>query len=222
MLTVNITSKTGYAEESQPNPLRWYILDKTENGFQNVSAQIKCKDFFNDLAYTLQTGKKFSIYGFNAGNFNLDPKNPVWMLLTETTESFEHNFQVMNTWLKTQKAPQIPLEKTDKGWLVTFDLWYFKNVYRISLVSLIIRLMNVDKKFKDFIEVQAYGSFPPKDQTKWSVVVSKGVYFQVPAKLDKYLWYCGEQYNSATVKDGDYQVSSFVHNNGVLEWSRHL
>ena len=222
-MKVTIKPKATYAEEGQPNPLNWYILKKTgKDTFENVSAPIICKDFFNDLAYTLQTGKSFSIYGFNAGSFKLPADEPVYMLLTKTTPQFIGNFyNVLNPWLVEQKCPSIDLMIVDNGYLIKFDLWYFKNVYRISLVSLIIRLLNVEHSFKDFQEVIDYKKFPTKDQLKWDQVVKKGVFFKIPNKLEKYIWYCGKDHNSETIKEG-YQVSSMVHNNGVLEWSQYL
>lgn len=222
-MQVTIKPKEDYAEESQPNPLRWYILRQTApECFENVSAPIVCKDFFNDLAYTLQTNKSFSIYGFNAGVFKLPKDKPVYMLLTHTTEQFERNIcSVLNPWLLENQCPMIGMMKVDNGLLISFTPWYFKNVYRISLVSLIIRLLNIDHKFDTFKEVVAYKKFPTKDQLKWNIVVAKNLFFNIPKKLDSYLWYCGPEYNSKTYKEG-YQLSSFVHNNGVLEWSQHM
>lgn len=220
MLSVKIVPKNTYAEESQTNPLRWYILDKQADGsFVNVSANIKCKDFFNDLAYTLQTGKTFTIYGFNAGSLGLKPENPVWMLLTNTTDAFKNNFEVMNKWLTTQGAPQIPLEDADKGLVITFDPWYFKNTYRISLISLLIRIINCDKAFKNFQEIAAYDVPEYGDKHKWSSVVKRGMYFNVPKKYDKYVWYCGPTVNSVDYNESQYGLAGYVHNNGVLGWS---
>jgi len=223
-MLVTIKPKSGYAEEDQPNPLQWHILKQTgPESFENVSAPIICKDFFNDLVYTLQTGKSFSIYSFNAGNFKLPEDKPVYMLLTETTPQFEKNIvSVLNPWLLEQQCPIIGMMKVDNGYLISFKPWWFENVYRISLVSLIIRLLNIEHVFKDFEEVKAYKKFPSKDQYKWDIVGAKNTYFNIPKKLDKYLWYCGPKHNSDTVKPGDYQLSSLVHNNGVLEWSKYF
>lgn len=206
-----------YAEEGQPNPLRWYILKPTGlNTFENVSAVIKCKDFFNDLAYTLQTGKSFGIYRFNAGTMDLKKDQPVYMLLTETTQNFRHNLGVMNQWLASQNIPPVTEQDSTKGLVVCFDPWYWKNTYRISLISLIVRLMNVDTKFGSFDEVVKHTQFAPKDQAKWTAVVKKNIFFNVSKKFDKYVWYCGPEHNSE--KELSY-VSSYVHNNGVLSWS---
>jgi len=223
-MQVTIKSKGSYAEEDQPNPLQWYILKKTgDTTFENVSAPIICKDFFNDLAYTLQTGHAFSIYGFNAGSFKLPKDEPVYMFLTKTTKELKENYyNALLPFLEEQKAGMIGFVEVSNGILICIDRWYFENVYRISLVSLIIRLLNIEHAFKDFEEVKAYKKFPSKDQYKWDIVVAKNKFFAVPAKLAGYLWYCGPKHNSDTVKHGDYQLSSLVHNNGVLEWSKYL
>ncbi len=213
-----------YAEESQPNPLTWYILKQIgEDTFQNVSAPIICKDFFNDLAYTLQTGHAFEIYGFQAGKMELKKDKPIYMLLTETTPNWQANiFDVLNPWLASQGMPILLLHKADNGTVIEFDPKYFRNTYNISLVSLIIRLLNIEHTFKDFNEVKAFKKFPLKDQNKWDQVVKKNIFFDVPSKMQDYIWYCGETANSKVTKHTDYGIPQYVHNNGVLSWSTYL
>lgn len=222
-MKVTLTPIEPYAEEHQPNPLTWYILKKTgKDTFVNVSAPIVCKDFFNDLAYTLMTGKSFGIYDFNAGKFKLPANEPVYMLLTKTTPQFLTNLtSVLNPELLASQMPMIGAMEVDNGILVSFDPKFFNNTYNISLVSLIIRLLNIEHSFKDFEEVKKYDGFPMKDQLKWNAVVAKNKWFSLPEKFKEYVWYCGPQHNSKTLTD-EYQLSQLVHNNGVLSWGQYL
>ena len=87
----------------------------------------------------------------------------------------------------------------------------------ISLLSLIVRIINTDKKFNDFEEVKKGEHLVDGDKSKWGQVVKKGTYFKLPKELHKYVWYAGKKMNSKTLKD-EYSLPSLVHNNGVLSW----
>jgi hypothetical protein len=221
---MKITLKPGgsYVEEMQPNSLRWWILKEiAPEQFVNVSCEIKCKDFFNDLAYTLQTGKSFTIYGFNAGEFGFKKGENIPMLLTSTCKEFMGNVEVFNNYLNVQDIPTIKATEIKEGVFISLDPWFWKNTYRVSLVSLIIRLLNNPVVFKDFNEIVAYKNYPTKDQGKWDIVVKKGKFFNTPKHLDKYVWYCGDDFNSET-SVASYDLPGCVHNNGVISWSQHL
>ena len=223
---MKITLKTipgiHYSEIPQPNPLRWYIVvPKGDATYENVSGELKCKDFFNDLAYTIQTGKSFTIYGFNAGNYSPPKKNePVYLAVKHTTPHFEYNMKVLNKWLvKDQKFPAIVFEKSQEGlYLLTIPPIYWTKTYYTSLITLVIRLMNQDAPFTSFDEVIKKTNFAVQDQNLWKQVVAKGWFFKdLPKKLSKYLYYAGAAYNS---EEGvsDYALSQIIHNNGVLGW----
>lgn len=224
MFEIKFQSKGSYAEEGQDNPIRWLILSKQGDSlFQQESAWIKCKDFFNDLAYTIQTGKQFTIYGFNAGNMN-PPKRgePVYMLISGLQKGFRHNLAVVNTWLGEQNVPAIKTEEYKDGQLlVVFDPFFFTNVYNISLISLLLRVVNVDKEFSSFDEIKQFKPQGYGDQSKWGTIVKKGVFFNLPEKFKKYVWYVSDGRNSET-PGAEYSVSSLVHNNGVVTWSQFL
>ena len=224
MFEIKLQPKSSYAEEGQVNPIRWMILSKTgENTFQQESAWIKCKDFFNDLAYTIQTGKHFTIYGFNAGAMNPPkPGEPVYMLLSGLCSGFRDNLKVVNQWLKESNTPEIVTHEHKDGQLiVVFDPFYFTNVYNISLISLLLRVVNCDTAYKTFDKIKKSPHLSGGDVSKWGTVVKKNVFFAIPEKMKKYVWYCTPDVNSEN-PGKEYSVSSLVHNNGVVSWSAFL
>lgn len=211
-----------YSEIPQPNPLRWYIVvPKGAATYENVSGELKCKDFFNDLAFTIQTGKDFTIYGFNAGNYSPPKKDqPVYLAVKNTTPYFETNMKVLNKWLeKDQGFPAIGCEKSQEGlYLLTIPPIYWTKTYYTSLITLVIRLMNQEEAFSSFDEVIKKTTFAVQDQNLWKQVVAKKWFFKdLPAKLSKYIYYAGSAYNSEKGVD-NYALSQTVHNNGVISW----
>ena len=211
-----------YSEIPQPNPLRWYIVvPKGAATYENVSGEVKCKDFFNDLAYTIQTGRHFSIYGFNAGQYFPPTKDkPVYLAVKNTTQFFEANMKVLNQWLEEdQKFPTIGCEKSQEGlYLLTIPPIYWTKTYYTSLITLVIRLMNQEEAFSSFDEVIKKTTFAVQDQNLWKQVVAKKWFFKdLPAKLSKYIYYAGSAYNSEQGVS-DYALSQTVHNNGVIGW----
>lgn len=211
-----------YSEIPQPNPLRWYIVvPKGESSYENVSGEIKCKDFFNDLAYTIQTGDSFSIYSFEAGKYSPPKKDkPVYLAVKFTTAYFEHNMKVLNKWLeKDQGFQAVGCEKSQEGlYLLTIPSTYWTKTYYTSLITLVIRLMNQDQLFSSFDEVIKKTNFAVQDQNLWKQVVAKKWFFKdLPKNLSKYIYYAGSVYNSETPPAG-YALSQTVHNNGVIGW----
>lgn len=219
MFKINLKEKTPYAEESQPNPLQWAILSRNpDDSFNQESAWIICKDFFNDLAYTIQTGDQFSIYGFNAGIMS-PPKagEYVYMALRRFKPHFLDNVHIFNEHLHEQGIPKINFSNAGEYILVEWPSFFFTNTYYISLASLIIRLCNYDMKFNSWSDLTSCKTFPTKDQLKWDKVVQKGVYFNLPEELQSYVWYYNKTSNSK-VDTPKYQLPGLVHNCGVLAW----
>lgn len=215
-----------YTEIGQPNPLRWIICndDKKGNAVQ-VSNIIRCKDFFNDLTYTIQTGKGFSIYGFNAKEYSPPKKGePVVFAVKFLFPEFFSNMEVLNSWLVNEQGfPAIDvLQQPDKTTAVLkIPGKYFENTYFTSLVTLLIRLMNNQIKFKNFEEVTKYDFHVQEMALFKQVLATKWFFKNFPKTGYKYVWYQGEDYNSEVEnsKPSPYGVSSMVHNNGLVSWS---
>lgn len=210
----------GLAEIFQPNPLRWAICKPTnKDEVEQVSTWIKCKDFFNDLTYTIQTGKNFSIYGFNAASYSPPKKGePVYFAMAHLFPEWYRNMEVLNKWLKEeQNVPELRVEKqdADKALLVVPG-YYFTNTYRTSLITLLVRLMNTQVKFKTFQEAVKYGH-PQQELNLINPVIAKGWWFnKFPKKGEDYIWHASKEQNSKSANLS--YVSTLVHNNGVISW----
>lgn len=225
-MKLTITNKSAYAEEGQSNPIRWAILSGSpEEGFVNESAWLKCKDFFNDYCVAYQGGPRFGIYGFSTEKMTI-PKNgePVYMALSGLTKNFLANFIRLREWLLKNNCPDIGAEAFEDKVILEFAPFYFKNTYNISLISLMIRIIN-DEKFNGTIEELKTYKIPGdgRDEAKWQTAVKKNVFFQLPEKYQTFVWYCSPTHNSETSKDLPvYQLSSLIHNNGLVSWSTQL
>lgn len=210
----------GLAEIFQPNPLRWAICKPISDGeVEQVSTWIKCKDFFNDLTYTIQTGKDFTIYGFNAKNYSPPKKGaPVYFALQHLFPMFYKNMETLNKWLvQEQNVPPIEVEKVDaKSALITVPGYYFERTYQTSLITLLIRLMNNGVEFKTFEDVKKY-TFQPQEMNLFNPVKAKGWWFnKFPEAGKKYVWHASKEHNSENPESS--YINSLVHNNGVLSW----
>lgn len=218
-IKLTLTNTFGlYSENNQPNPIRWTILRQDgDESFVNVSNKFRCKDYFNDVVYNLQTGQNLVAYGFDTTPLKLNKDEPVPLLLSDLDDCFEVNLQMLNTYLDANILPTIDYKVVKQGTIVFIDPWYWKSTYRISLLTLIIRLLNY-KEIASFDALAAYKAFPYQDQEKWDAVVKKKMFFHTPEKWNKYVWYTDPNYNSEKIKLVDYNTATVVHNNGVLSW----
>ena len=222
MYKLTNTCNETYAEEHQFNPMQWKIVHpQGKNVYKDVSGWIVCKDFFNDYAYTLNTGKAFTIYGYSAGNMQPANKDQdFYVALRKLCDEFFDNIKVLNDYLISQKLPCVSLSPGKKGEaLLTIPRYYLNNTHHISLITLIIRLLNNPIKFADWDALCKHSDFEGGDSWKWADVVSKGVFFNIPDSLREFVYYVDKNYNSKTVNEG-YQLASLVHNNGVISWQK--
>lgn len=209
-------SKGAYSEIGQPNSIRWAILSGTpEDGFVNESSWLKCKDFFNDYVVAYNGGKRFSIYCFSTEKMTIPAKGvPVYMAVKDVCPSFEHNIKILN-------LPQsIEMYECEHVFILKLDELYFRSTYNISLLSLMIRLCNIEHKFKDYTEFVEYKEHPKQDQDLWDNVVKHNYFFDIPEPLQQYIWYEGPKYNDKVFQGDGYQLSSLVHNCGIIAYSK--
>lgn len=214
-----------YIEIGQPNPLRWIICKRVnDKEVEQVSNLIRCKDFFNDFTYTIQTGKNFSIYGFNANEYSPPKKGEnVYFAVKHLFPEFYQNMEFLNKWLlEDQKFPTITAYKQDNvSALLVIPGKYFENTYYTSLVTLLIRLMNTHTKYETFKDVKEYNHHS-QERTLLNAAISKNWWFAgLPEKGKKYVWYQNQDYNSDVEQNKTipYGVSTYVHNNGLVSWS---
>lgn len=211
------TNKGGYSEIGQPNPIRWAILSGSPDaGFQNESSWLKCKDFFNDYVVAYNGGQRFGIYGFSTEGMKIPAKGePVYMAVKDWKPPFLTNLDVLN-----QGIPEaVERHMVGEQLILEIPAYYFKNTYNISLLTLLIRLCNIDHTFETFEEFASYKQHAVQDQQLFNTVQDKGKFFNIPDHLKDYVWYAGAQFNDKVFKGQVYQLSSLVHNNGLVSWS---
>lgn len=217
---------SSYAEESQPNPLQWQIFVETPAGFEPQCSWIICKDFFNDYVLAYQTKQTFGIYGFNVGQMKVPEKGqPIYIGVRRTNKHFVNNLEAINTWLVQQGLPAITctrVKDAEPEYLLTFPEYYFSSTYRVSLITLMIRLGN-DAEFQavTFDDFVTYQKFAPRDQNKWKVAVDAKWFFQIP-KHQEYIWYCGPEHNNQKIPNNLQKWNSYIHNNGLISWTQAL
>jgi len=212
-----------YIENGQPNPIQWYILKETEDGFINQTDAFKCKDFLNDVVYYLNTKQSFSIYEFDTSILkDISLEKPLPLYLTNLCPKFIDNInKVVNPWFKENGWPQLDVHKVEETTAILFlDPFYLKNTYNVSLVTLIVRLCNY-QPFNSFKELKAY-KYPYQDQALWDTALDNNIYFNLPDKVKEYIWYQGDGYNNKKMVHTDYRTTSYVHNCGFVAWSNCL
>lgn len=220
-ISLKYTSKGTYSEIGQPNPIRWAILSGTPStGFVNESSWLKCKDFFNDYVVAYNGGQRFSIYGFSTEKMSIPATGqPVYMAVKDYTKDFLDNLSVINTQLPEEVKV---ISEQDGNIILEMPAYYFKSTYNISLLSLMIRLCSIEHKFSSYEEYVGWKKHAGQDQNLWNNVVSKGKFFDIPEKLKQYVWYAGNVYNDKKFSGQVYQMSSLVHNGGVVAWGNHF
>jgi hypothetical protein len=226
MLKVILNPAKVYNEESQQNPLRWWLLQPKGEVLESIAGPMKCKDFFNDIVYTLNTGKVFSIYQFNSEVVKkLKKGDPLYFLLTSTATEFINNVEkTLNPWLEAQGAPPLLLIPSDQGLVLSLAPFYYKNTYNISLIALLVRMFNIDVKLTK-MEDLTDKTVPYGDWSKWNPVKQRGYFFKLPESVDKFIWWQGSGYNNEVITEEcseGYTIPQLVHNNGVLNWTKNL
>ena len=222
-------SFVSYTEVGQTNPLRWKIFRlETDGNFYDESGWLKCKDFFNDWVYTRETKKGMSIYGFSTHNHvmkDIDKEKPGYIGLKNLRLGFFENLKVLNSFLPHKIGIfQDAIWNTGETWkenpILEIPTYYLKNTYRISLLSLLIRLCNIEivhSSWKDFVTYR----YNMQDQNLFNSVKELNLWFNFHPKVEKYIWYCGNSINSETLKNKD-APNYYIHNNGVVNWGVYI
>lgn len=213
-----------YAEEGQPNPIRWTNLKHIGNNeFEPVTSPWKCKDFLNDAVCAYHNKETYQIYGFKC-----DPKtfyNYEWqgmpILLTHCYPEFIGNIDsVINPYLKAEGMPLLQFFEVPQGLFINLDPIYMKNTYYISKITLLIRMANVQKVCKTMAELAAV-PLNLHDKPYHAEAMKKPFSKFNTKKYDDYLYYYkGTVSNGTTLKKGEkLQSVSMMHNCGVVSWA---
>jgi hypothetical protein len=216
------SNNTTYSEVSQVNPMRWKTLFREDaNTFTDQSGWIKCKDFYNDTVAFFRNGMKFGIYGY----INSIKKNTegVYFLLKglKDKKSFLANLDVINKRLKKDlncslSTTDVPDEADQMVVLIPNECW--ESTYRISLVTMCIRLSNYGVTYQNWEDIWSDGAPWVIDKVFDKLVsayVSKNG-FTVPMEFSKYWYYSGSNHNSEQLTHSNH----IIHDCGVMTWLR--
>lgn len=219
MKIIGKLSTDTYSEVGQTNPLRWMFLEEKEEGvYQSSSGWIKCKDFFNDVVYFREAGKGFGIYSFDCSTVGTAKGKDVAFLMKGTKEGFDTNLGQLNKFLHDNGFPTMTWGLTDRGFVLTTPSYYWESTYRISLLSFLIRICNINKSVKSWEELLSTKQ-SGEDQGLLDRVVKENIFFKIPKKYAGYFYYAGKEYNGNKGKDNTKNFySTVVHNNGMISW----
>lgn len=221
---LKLNNNSTYAEVGQKNPLRWKTLFKNSDGsFEDQSGWVKCKDFYNDTVAFFREGSKFSIYGYK--NDIKKNEGGVYFLLKFIADkaSFFENMAVMNSRLQKDLGCSVDVldaEGDECIILIPNELW--ATTYRISMVCMVVRLCNYGYKYKTWDDFWSTNAPVYTMEHAFTAEAKKNALnlgFKVPAKFEKFWWYCGEKYNSEVIKG---QTGGTIHNNGCSSWSQYM
>lgn len=221
MFKLNITHTNIYSEVGQPNPMRWRLMFKEEDGsLSSQSGLIACKDFFNDVVAWKQEQKEFQIYRFdNKVKFNEEGMYMVLSNISNVAQFIDNIFTAINPQLGEDLGAVIEVSLVGAEELVLMipnEVW--ESTYYISVVSMMIRLCNYNVSYTD------WDSFFVKDapintieqafkQATKDYVAKNG--FKLPEEFQKYWYFSSYGYNSESGKPLDSHV---IHNNGANDW----
>jgi hypothetical protein len=226
MLKIKFQDNTTYAEVGQVNPLRWKTLWKQPDGaFVDQSGWIKCKDFYNDTVAYFKEGSVFSIYGYK----NAIQKNEegVYFLLKfiKDKASFFKNMDAVNEQLVSDLGCRVQVldMDADDEVVVCIPLELWESTYRISMITMVVRLCNYGVLYKTWDDIWAEKSpvntvehaFTPDAKKN-----AKTLGFLVPDKFKDFWYFAGPEFNSKKAPRPPQDV--IIHNNGVSNWSEFM
>lgn len=229
MLNITLTHNETYSENPQPNSIRWRIMYKNEDGsFVDQAAVMKCKDFFNDVVAKVTGNKEFIKYIFDNKDIKSNEEG-IYLLLTGLNSPktiFARNVEnIINPRLKEELGCVVLMEIEPEKVMMLVPKKVWSSTYYISLLSLLIRGCNYNEKVDGWDEMfrllytkeglynNPTGCGYLKEE---HIKVLSEVGFNVP--LAEKHWFYSSGVNSE--KYEDYNLSSIVHNNGVVEWIR--
>jgi hypothetical protein len=221
-MKIKLTNNSTYAEVGQVNPLRWKTMFKDgDNSFVDQSGWWKCKDFLNDCVAFFKEGTKFSIYGWN----NAIKKNEegVYHYLKNIgdTQKFLYNLEVVNKRLNEDLGCAVDYLPGDQPGtaIILLPTAVWESTYRISLITLLIRLCNYDQQFGSWADIWKKGSVVYTDGafTPDAIKMANELGFHVPDEYKQYWYFAGDAHNS--VKQPKL-TGYIIHDNGCVGWNQ--
>lgn len=215
------TKEYDYSEIGQHNPLRFIVLSKEGDFYTNDTGWFRCKDFFNDLVFTRQTGNAIRIYGFDTKfAVGMDNTQPLLVGLKKLTQTFQYNVMALNWFLSETKRPIIRFAEscTPMEAVIEIPPYYLENTYRISLLTLLLRCLNVER-INNWTEFLLY-PHNYQDKAMLDQVIKKNIWFKARKLIKTHVWHSSPQYNSNMGEV--YGVDHMIHSNGVISWMENL
>lgn len=155
MLKLIKPQRRGYIEISQSMGVKFSFLNKMDDETVNmIFTPVLCRDFLGDCLHAEKTNAKFSIYGFSYDpeKMKLD-RDATRMSIEFPTAGAKNVFLSHLTWLHHLECENKLLatsvhETDDKHTLmVEGDPWWLDGTWRISLYTLLLRIMCYDIDF---------------------------------------------------------------------------
>jgi hypothetical protein len=161
------------------------------NNNKPVHPFFRCKDFYNDIIYTLHTKNIINIYNYSTENILnnldiLDKKEAIMYIRYRNNESLieEKPFEnikiirkFINTILKYYNLPLIKIKK-DKNYIVlTFPIFYLKFSPFLSLLLYIVRLFLKNSITGQLDDIISLKSIKPITSFKRAEEIFNGKYF---------------------------------------------
>lgn len=208
-----------YCEISQSNPIRWQNLKPISDGvYEPVSHWWKCKDFMNEVVTARSLGNTYAIYGFKCDpkEFFAPEQTTLPLYIKHITAQWEENMQVVNEYVLSQGFPAVPYVKYEEGYVVDIPSEYLHNTLFISIITLFIRMANINAVHKT-MEGLAFDSSNSQDTTNYQQAMHKQL-GKFPADWGQYVW---KSPGGQAVEHGKKEQSfytSIMHDCGVCRW----
>jgi hypothetical protein len=217
---IRFTKRPNYAEVDQPNPLRFQVYYEENGTLVPQTGKMKCRDFLNDVV-SARKGVNFYIYGLDNNTIKTNEQY-VWIRFYNLKQSFTHNWE---TWVKSMAEAACGEEiKTYKpssvSVMMRIPAYFFDYTYRISLLTLLIRLSNYGKNFESLAQALNSGHEVEILHSRAKLVILQQQ-FNIPDELKEYWFYHNGTYNSKKEFPA-YVKNSIIHNNGICSWSNNI
>lgn len=148
----NITA--ALMENSQENPIRWAMCKEVSpDVLVNTTPIFKCRDYFNDFVAKKHLKKLFEVYGMYSDWASFDEQGGAYVLVANLKPKFLENLDnfvnvlLKKNWgfvIKVDDVKIEPARAVVKAKLLYFPNEVFTSNYRVSLITLLIRMANQD------------------------------------------------------------------------------
>jgi hypothetical protein len=147
-----------------------------------------------------KAGSVFSIYGYQNDIKKNDEGVYFLLKFVKDKPTFFHNLEVVNTQLFDDLDCIITSEDhTDDEVVICIPLELWESTYRISMITMVVRLCNYGVKYVDWADM--WNTHAPAHQIEHAFTTeakqnAASLGFKVPKGFEKYWYYSGPECNS--------------------------